>query len=69
MEKLCLFCVYFDYEAIGYTYYSTLTGGQENGGMSCRKNHYSDSRPDDAKTFREIILTAENCDDYHQVKK
>jgi len=66
-EKLCVFCKHFDWEAIGYTYYSTLTGGDTHGGMSCRKGHFSQydaGRPDDVDDFRTTILRAGTCPDY-----
>lgn len=64
MEKLCIFCEHFDWEGVGYTYYSTLTGGDTNGGATCKKGHYYESRPDDEKELRALFLKAETCPDY-----
>ena len=63
-EKLCMFCPHFDWEGVGYIYYSTLTGGDVTGGMSCKKGHFYEDRPDDTAAFRKIILTAQTCPDY-----
>lgn len=63
-EKLCMFCKHFDFESIGYTYYSPETGGDSYGGMTCRKNHYCEFRPNDTDEFRKTLLKAEKCPDY-----
>lgn len=64
-EKLCVFCEHFDFEAIGVgPDYSEATGGDPYGGMTCKKRHYVDERPDDLDDFRAILLKAETCPDY-----
>lgn len=71
MEKLCVFCKHFDWESIGYTYYSTLTGGEIDGGMACRKGHYGHydkGRPESTEEFRDVILIAQTCKDYEAAK-
>jgi hypothetical protein len=79
MEKLCMFCDHFGWNAIDYTYYSTLTGGSMEGGLTCAARQmnklyakalgwdwepYSELRPDDTDEFRMIIKLAEVCPDY-----
>jgi hypothetical protein len=64
MEKLCIFCEHFDWEGVGYTYYSTLTGGAMNGGATCNKQHYYEQRPSDEDELRALFLKAEACPDY-----
>ena len=63
-EKLCIFCEHFDWEGVGYTHYSTLTGGDDTGGASCNKGHYYERRPDNEKDLRALFLTAEKCNNY-----
>lgn len=63
-EKLCVFCKHFDFESICYQYYSTLTGGDTTGGMTCKKHVYTEERPYDTQDFRRIILKAETCQHY-----
>lgn len=66
-EKLCVFCAHFRWAEIEYRYYSTLTGGDMLGGMTCLKQRLNEGwplRPDTTEEFREAILTAEGCPDY-----
>lgn len=67
--KLCVFCPHFDWEAIGYTYHSTRTGGELSGGASCTKGHFTEYSAQDAKdadAFRTLIQRAETCPDYQE---
>jgi hypothetical protein len=64
MEKLCAFCEHFDWEAVGYHYYSTLTGGDFEGGATCKKRHFFEERPADNDELRALFLRAEKCADY-----
>jgi len=63
-EKLCIFCEHFDWEGVGYVHYSTLTGGDDTGGATCKKNYYFERRPDNQNELRAIFLKAEKCTDY-----
>jgi len=64
-EKICVFCPHFQYAAPEYTYYSTLTGGDLSGGLSCGKGHFSEyDECKDEDSFRALILRAETCLDY-----
>lgn len=70
-EKLCLFCVNFNWSAEEmWGMGSTMTGPMfEGGDAACKKGHGSKwGRPHDESDFREIVLTAEKCQDYEQVK-
>ena len=64
MENLCVFCKHFDWERVGYHYYSTLTGGDIEGGATCKKGYYYEEVPCDTEDFRTLILKAETCKDY-----
>lgn len=64
MEKLCIFCKHFDWEGVGYTYYSELTGGDISGGATCMKQHYFEARPRNEDQLRDLFLKAETCPDY-----
>jgi hypothetical protein len=71
-EKLCIFCVYFNWrkeEMWGMG--STMTGPMMEGGSAgCDKGHANDSwlYPSDEDDFRKIIIQAAKCPDYEQVK-
>ena len=68
-EKLCIFCRHFCFDDIGTEPdYSEYTGGSGYGGMSCAQKHYSEERPYDTDDFRNILLTADKCKDYDEVK-
>ncbi|HMJ28590.1 MAG TPA: hypothetical protein VK512_07705 [Xanthobacteraceae bacterium] len=67
-EKLCVFCKNFDWGKLEYTYYSTLTGGDMSGGATCRKKHFFEVNPESDDAFRKLILIAQNCTDYDEVK-
>lgn len=60
MEKLCVFCVNMDEESWG----SESMGDNES--FVCRKHHFNG--PATVYFTREIILKAETCPDYEQVK-
>lgn len=63
-EKLCVFCEHFNWSAVEYTYYSTLTGGSTDGGASCNKMHYYEERPGDNGELHALFARAEECTDY-----
>lgn len=66
-EKLCVFCEHFRWSKIDYTYYSTLTGGELDGGPWCAKDHFSEyvsQELEDEEAFRQLILRAGECQDY-----
>ena len=70
-EKLCLFCIHFRWmkeEMWGMG--STLTGPMFHRGETiCKKGHGKEwDEPENEKEYRQIILTAETCNDYEQVK-
>jgi hypothetical protein len=67
-EKLCVFCKHWDFYG-GSQGYSEMTPGSD-ASMSCSKGHWErwclhDTGESD---FRRIILTAQTCPDYTQVK-
>ena len=64
MNKLCAFCEHFDWEGIGYRYYSEETGGDITGGADCKKKHFLEEQPSDNEEMRMLFLKAETCDDY-----
>lgn len=64
VEKLCAFCEHFDWDSVSYHYYSTLTGGDLEGGASCKKFHFREERPDNNEELRALFLKAETCCDY-----
>lgn len=64
IEKLCIFCEHFDFESIGYTYYSTLTGGETSGGMRRKAGRFCEERPYELSDFRKVILKAADCPYY-----
>lgn len=51
---------------------STMTGPMFDGGdATCSKGHYKDRHPiypEDESEYREIVLRAQTCPDYDQVK-
>lgn len=63
-EKLCVFCKHFQWYEFEYTYYSTLTGGDLSGGLSCGEGHFLDRNPVNTVGFRSLIRKAEFCKDY-----
>lgn len=69
-EKLCVFCKNFVWESPSYTHYSTLTGGNMEGGISCKENKlgWRDELPEDEDAFRRVILTAQHCTSYTEAK-
>lgn len=67
-EKLCAFCIHFDWEAVGYNYISTLTGGEITGGASCMKGVFFERNPNDAEDVRTLFLTAKSCEHYETYK-
>lgn len=64
MSKLCITCKHFDFEAIGWVEYGTYTGGDLEGGMSCKKGHFYESRPSDGAELRDLFSKAIKCKDY-----
>lgn len=65
--KSCLFCSHCSWEKIQYHYYSTLTGGDQFGGLHCSKLHFTTYRCQDVEDltgFRELVEKAEGCVDY-----
>ena len=65
MEKLCMFCEFFKWDAVDRgPDYSEYTGGGMEGGATCDKRHFSEERPIDTAEFRLLILRAETCPDY-----
>jgi len=69
-EKLCVFCTNMEIcDDRGFG--STETGPYGSKGPSCKKghfNHYSTECIDDMDEYRELIIKAETCSDYDQVK-
>ena len=64
MEKLCIFCEHFEWEATrDYTCGNGTCGGTE-GGASCGKGHYSEQQPYDTDDLRKLYLKASSCPDY-----
>ena len=63
-EKLCAFCEHFDWEGLNYHYYSELTGGDMEGGATCKKRHFAEERPENTKELRALFLKAKTCPDY-----
>ena len=71
-EKLCIFCQHFSWSKESmWGMGSTQTGPMfEGGSAACGKGHSDNSwlYPEDEKEYRTIILHAEKCKDYEQVK-
>jgi hypothetical protein len=68
-EKLCVYCVHMfieDSRGCGGTY----TGPWGEKGPSCKKGHFDEytSDVDDMNEYRTLILKAQTCPDYEQVK-
>lgn len=49
MEKLCVFCDHFGWNELDYTTYSTLTGTELHGGMTCARGQMNAIRFDSPK--------------------
>jgi hypothetical protein len=74
MEKLCIFCVHFNWtEESMWGMGSTLTGPMMEGGdATCAAGQFSggwSNRPRDESDWRKIILRGEQCQKYEPVKK
>ncbi len=66
-EKLCVFCKHFDWERFTEGgMLSDVTYDPPSGGMTCRRSHYWQERPDDTDAFRALILSADGCPDYER---
>lgn len=70
--KLCLFCNHFNWSAREmWGMGSTATGPMFDGGSAnCGKGHSDETwlYPDDEVEYRKIVIHAETCPDYDQVK-
>lgn len=66
-EKLCLFCAHVDYER-PWNHDSDSGTSFSGGGFDCGKGHFQEASGYSLKDFRGLMLTAEKCPDYEQVK-
>lgn len=66
-EKLCMFCKHVEYER---PWNSDSDSGTSfsGGGFSCNKKHFYEGGSYSLEDFREVMLKAEKCPDYEQVK-
>ena len=64
MEKLCVFCVYleFDYDLDDGS--CPTCGSYPEFEMGCKKGYWKEDIEFSLKTYREKILTAKKCADY-----
>ncbi|MFA6036386.1 MAG: hypothetical protein WC759_05540 [Candidatus Micrarchaeia archaeon] len=58
--KSCLFCKQLNWERMDYHYYSTLTGGDMEGGFHCPVQ-WLNKNP---KELSEFVEVAEKCESY-----
>lgn len=63
-EKNCMFCTHLSYEAAGHGEYA------DPAGLECKKGHFKAYHTFvyDEDDFRRIIVKAQTCPDYNQVK-
>lgn len=59
-EKLCVFCEYFDWGAVGCNNFSTYPDPP-----ICEKNHIG---AHESESIRVLILRAQSCPDYDEAK-
>ena len=71
-ERICMFCTHLSYEKASYGDYS------DPAALECCMGHFPSGREDgknvqsravyDVEDFRRLIIQAETCPDYDQVK-
>jgi len=63
-EKLCVFCIHFGFSNDMYGDYAEGASGE------CAKGHYRaySANVYDEESLRKIIVVAQSCNDYEQVK-
>jgi hypothetical protein len=70
-ERICMFCKHLEYEDGGYGEYA------DPASLSCAKGHFASRKGDhfgnqrfvhDVADFRSIIIKAQDCKDYTEVR-
>lgn len=59
--KRCFFCRHFDWSQFNYEYYSSLTGGELFGGMTCNMLEFAGENPCNEAELQALIRRAETC--------